>query len=189
MSASATSVAVGCGPLPVEEAVVGGAAGKGSEVGGVALEGAAAPAGRGGRCGKRRCSERCRDHRRRRQRRHGKSSGDVCANTRVAHPGGPSPQDARTPTYPRVPPGYPAKKLLLRYQSRRPRNPRQQTPNSQRTPNANSQPPYGQHTCATHGQHTANIRSTRRSTSRGSNEKRKAGATIVVSGGDGKPAC
>jgi len=45
MSASATSVAVGCGPLPVEEAVAGGAAGKGSEVGGVALEGAAALAG------------------------------------------------------------------------------------------------------------------------------------------------
>ncbi len=37
--------AVGCGPLPVEEAVAGGAAGKGSEVNGVALEGAAAPAG------------------------------------------------------------------------------------------------------------------------------------------------
>jgi len=47
MSASATSVAVGCGPLPVEEAVAGGAAGKGSEVGGVALEGAAALAGGG----------------------------------------------------------------------------------------------------------------------------------------------
>ena len=39
-----TSVAVGCGPLPVEEAVAGGAAGEGREVGGVALEGAAAPA-------------------------------------------------------------------------------------------------------------------------------------------------
>ncbi len=47
MSASATSVAVGCGPLPVEEAVAGGAAGKGTEVGGVALEGAAALAGGG----------------------------------------------------------------------------------------------------------------------------------------------
>ncbi len=150
--------AVGCGPLPVEEAVAGGAAGNGSEVNGVALEGAAAPAG-GGRRGKRRFSERCRDHRRRRQRRHGKSSGDTCANTRVAHPGGPSPQDARTPTYPRVPPSDPAKKLLLRHQNRRPRSPRQQTPNSKRTPNANSQPPYGQHTAntrSTHGQHTAN---------------------------------
>ncbi len=47
MSASATSVAVGCGPPPVEEAVAGGAAGKGTEVGGVALEGAAALAGGG----------------------------------------------------------------------------------------------------------------------------------------------
>ncbi len=136
-----TSVAVGCGPLPVVEAVAGGAVGEGSEVGGVALEGAAAPAGGGVAESGGALSGVATT---------GGDASDAMAKTTetfvrtrawrtLAGPHRKTRGPQRTPAYP---PSYPAKKLLLRYQNRRPR-----------------QPPCGQHTAntrSTHGQHTAN---------------------------------
>ncbi len=133
--------AVGCGPLPVEEAVAGGAAGKGSEVNGVALEGAAAPAGGavaesgGSPSGVATTGGDASDAM--------AKAAETLVRTRAWRTlAGPHRKTRGPQCIPAHPPGYPAKRLLLRYQNRRSR-----------------QPPYGQHTVHTinaHGQHTAN---------------------------------